>query len=202
MGSFPSGVRVSRRAPPGNLGTLSTFANEPKGGFGAGLGGLPSPGVPVFARRKRSVFKGPMGGSPNGFARVSLNSPSSRPLSTSGRRSGEGAVISGIEEEEENEFDDVEEVDHFGPELGAATPVDGAVEEEDEDEEGAVGTDIGSPQSPLVTPLDEHPDIDLPIADGGGGEPLTAEALKKMEEQEEGKLDGADETHLTSPASA
>ena len=52
-GTFPSGIRVQRRPLPGGLGTLPGFT-EPKGAFNNVPG---SPSLPVFARRKRSVFK-------------------------------------------------------------------------------------------------------------------------------------------------
>ncbi|KYG50682.1 hypothetical protein M433DRAFT_138913 [Acidomyces richmondensis BFW] len=111
-GSFPSGIRVSRRPVPTGLGTLPAF-NEARNAFGNLAPS--SPGLPVFARRKRSVFKGPGSSSPAGFGRVMLGS-SSRSGSVQGRRSGE--MITGITEEEEEEgeeLDDeeVEEVDHF-----------------------------------------------------------------------------------------
>nr|POE51505.1 serine/threonine-protein kinase ppk16 [Quercus suber] len=192
-GSFPSGIRISRRAPPGTL-TLPVLTGDAKAGFGAGAGGLASPGLPVFARRKRSVFKGPMGGSPSGHGRTSYTSGAGRPVSMSGRRSGEGAAITGIEEEEEDEFEEVEEVDQFGPELDPMAPSEGLVEEREDDDRGtaARASDLGSPLSPLATPLDEGPELGAsPRDDGvgaGGGVPLTAEALKKMEEQEDSKL--------------
>nr|POE63514.1 putative serine/threonine-protein kinase [Quercus suber] len=189
-GSFPSGIRISRRAPPGML-TLPVLPSDAKGVFGGGVGGLPSPGVPVFARRKRSVFKGPLSGSPSGHGRASYNSGAGRPVSMSGRRSGEGAAIAGIEEEEEDEFEEVEEVDHFGPDL---RPSEGLLEGDDEDDHGtaALLSDPGSPLSPLATPLDEGAELGVSREEGGGGGggvvPLTAEALKQMEEQEESKL--------------
>lgn len=136
-GSFPSNIRVSRRPPPANIGTLPNFA-EAQSTFGDGGHGPGSPGVPVFARRKRSVFKGPMGGtsSPSGYGRV--------PMGNAPRRSGD-MMLGVTEEEEEDEEEDEgedededdemleddaeggdegkwEEVDQFGPELGSALP--------------------------------------------------------------------------------
>ncbi|KAF2034760.1 kinase-like protein, partial [Setomelanomma holmii] len=107
--SFPSNIRVVRT---GNL-TLNPNA-EGNSAFGAVP--PPSPGFPsglVFAKRKRSPFKGPMlnvntTGSPGGWRRGSETG--SRSHSVQGRRSGE---IMGITEEEEEE-EDVEEVDDFG----------------------------------------------------------------------------------------
>ncbi|OCK73394.1 Pkinase-domain-containing protein [Lepidopterella palustris CBS 459.81] len=94
--SFPSNIRIVRA--PANEG-------------GAAFGGLPppSPGL-IFAKRKRSPFKGPMlnvnsHGSPSTSRQRSENN--SRSASVQGRRSGEI-----IEEEDE---DEVEEVDEFSP---------------------------------------------------------------------------------------
>jgi hypothetical protein len=77
-----------------------------EGGAAFGGGGLASPGL-VFAKRKRSPFKGPMlhvsqHGSPSiGRARSENNS---RSASVQGRRSGEI-----IEEEDEDEVEEVED---------------------------------------------------------------------------------------------
>ncbi|KAH9827487.1 serine/threonine-protein kinase MARK2-like [Teratosphaeria destructans] len=122
-GPLPSGIRLSRRPLPANLGSLSGFS-EARSAFGNI--GPQSPSLPVFARRKRSVFKGPMAGSPSAFGRsASASTGNSRSGSIQGRRSGE--MITGIteedeealeeDEEEEEEEEEVEEVDHFGPEL-------------------------------------------------------------------------------------
>lgn len=195
-GTFPSGIRVSRRPPPGALGSLPTFS-EAKGAF-AGLG-PGSPGLPVFARRKRSVFKGPggVGGSPSGF-----RSGGSRSGSVQGRRSGEmiHEIAEEDEEEDEEEVEDgtfegedggVEDVDRFGSTLKVpGSEVEGS------------GIDPISPLSPM-TPMsngtDEMPAMSATItyvtdpasptavaaAGGGSKTPLTAEALAKMEEEEE-----------------
>ncbi|KAK4542122.1 hypothetical protein LTR36_007153, partial [Oleoguttula mirabilis] len=178
-GSLPSGIRVSRRPMPGNLGALPTFGDA-KGIFGGGMGPS-SPSLPVFARRKRSIFKGPMNGSPAGFGRTPMAS-GRRSGSVPGRPSGE--MITGITEEEEEEQDDmmedmeVEEVDQFGPELvlpGSAL------------EEGGAGEASEEPISPL-SQLPAVGDEQLgSIAEAGGKVPLTAEALAKMEEEEEAK---------------
>ncbi|KAF1949369.1 kinase-like protein [Byssothecium circinans] len=100
--TFPSNIRVVR-------GPLSEG--------GAAFGTMPpsSPGL-IFAKRKRSPFKGPMlnlnfgGGSPAPRTRGE-GGQGSRSTSVSGRRSGE---IVGIEEEDE---DEIEEVDDFSPVL-------------------------------------------------------------------------------------
>ncbi|EMC91367.1 hypothetical protein BAUCODRAFT_325726 [Baudoinia panamericana UAMH 10762] len=192
-GTFPSGIRVNRRPPPGTLGTLPTFAEARTafGGFGPG-----SPSLPVFARRKRSVFKGPgLGGSPSGYGR-SGSGAGSRSGSVQGRRSGD-LGIAGITEEDEEEaqlegedqYEDVEEmdgdVDNFGPELHSPT--------------------AGSAAMPRRI-VEETADLELPLAAGGivginvpaakdaGADdrpkptPLTAAALAQMEEQEELKV--------------
>ena len=193
--TFPSGVRVSRRPPPAALGSLPGFseARGPFGGFGPG-----SPGLPVFARRKRSVFKGPMHhtGSPAGFGRVAMGS-GSRSGSVQGRRSGEIGGI--VEEEEEEEVDmmemvgtpdeEIEEVDTFGPELptasgasqlngqshvGSAVPLP-----EEEEPDSPVGADL----SALVGP-DEKVTKRPPLG-RGVSVPLTAEALAKKDEEDE-----------------
>jgi hypothetical protein len=100
--SFPSNIRVVRSS--------SGFGND-----GAAFSAVPppSPGLPIFAKRKRSVFKGPMlslgghhGGSPS-TSRV-RGEAGSRSGSVQGRRSGEIIV-------EEEEDEDVEEVEEFSP---------------------------------------------------------------------------------------
>tara|TARA_R110002003_G_scaffold13_12_gene941 strand:- start:346 stop:693 length:348 start_codon:yes stop_codon:yes gene_type:complete len=91
-------------------GGLTVNANNAEGSSAFGAAPPPSPGFPsglVFAKRKRSPFKGPMlnvntQGSPGGWRRGSDSG--SRSHSVQGRRSGE-------EEEDEEE---VEEVDDFG----------------------------------------------------------------------------------------
>lgn len=179
-GSLPSGIRVSRRPPPSALGTLPTFT-ETKSPFGAlGPG---SPALPVFARRKRSVFKGPgIGGSP---ARPGGVRADSGP-----RKSGEmviPAIEEDVEEEEEvlDEEVEVEEIDQFGPRLVIPSDFDAAA--------GAAGggtdTEPVSPLSPLPSAGQEQ-FPDSPPAPSGGI-PLTAHALARMEEEEEGKT-GAD----------
>ena len=176
--SFPSGIRVSRRPTPSGLGTLPTFS-EAKGAFG-GMG-PGSPGLPVFARRKRSVFKGPgMSGSPSGFGRVAMGASGSRRSGSIPRKSGE--MIPGITEEDEEEMleeeeeeMDGEEVDAFGPELVLPSDVSAAVEADGE----------VSPLSP--TPLERQQPPEFPEKPGSSVQPLTAQALAKMQEEEEEK---------------
>lgn len=100
--TFPSNIRLVRSSPH----TESAFS-----------GVMPSsPGL-VFAKRKKTPFRGPMlnlstnthnfGGSATGSARRDSSIGASRSASVKGRRSGEI-----IEEEDEDEF---EEVDAFSP---------------------------------------------------------------------------------------
>jgi hypothetical protein len=132
--SFPSNIRLVRN-PNSNL------TAEGNSAFGAVP--PPSPGFPsglVFAKRKRSPFKGPMlntnmgaqSSSPAGGAAWRRAGESgSRSHSVQGRRSGE---IMGITEEEEEE-EDVEEVDDFNsPSLKPGE----FVEEEEEEDGGTV----------------------------------------------------------------
>lgn len=117
--SFPSNIRLVRATPP----TLNMF-NE----------GMPSEGPPqapgspnpfasgiMFAKRKRSLFKGPTLNSFGGPSQAQRNSGSgshSRSASASGlgRRSGEITIQ---EEDEGSEMDDdIEEVDVFSPVIG------------------------------------------------------------------------------------
>ncbi|KAK8224832.1 kinase-like domain-containing protein [Phyllosticta capitalensis] len=103
---FPSDIRVVRGAATANSEGNAAFGSLPLHGSGV-----------LFARRKRSPFKGPglnMGmhhGSPNG-SRV-RDASGSRTSSVQGRRSGEMV----IQEEEEDELEDVEEVETFSPVL-------------------------------------------------------------------------------------
>ena len=208
-GALPAGIRVSRRPPPGTLGSLPGFS-EARGAFGAM--GPGSPSLPVFARKKRTVFKGPMlgNGSPSGIGRTPLGGVRDTGSgSVQGRRSGE-MITTGITEEDEEaaeaaavmeeesaeDLEEVEEVDQFGPELdtvvhrprggsetggGAAAAVEGA-------------TLQMPPLSPL--PHGENDPMGSPSTpatfaqEGIGGVPLTAEALKQMEEQAEAKEKG------------
>ncbi|CAN9390734.1 unnamed protein product [Alternaria alternata] len=118
--SFPSNIRLVRSGFPPGL-------NESSAAFGNGNSIPPqSPGL-IFAKRKRSPFKGPMlnvntgvlnGGHANGGAWRSRSGDSgmgSRGTSVQGRRSGE---ILGITEEDEEEEEEVEEVETFGGKLG------------------------------------------------------------------------------------
>ncbi|MCJ1438941.1 hypothetical protein MMC27_008331 [Xylographa pallens] len=123
IAAFPSNIRLSRAAPS----SISTHYNE-----SATFGIIPSsPGL-VFAKRKKTPFRGPMlniGGTTGGNpARGKDGGNGSRSTSVTRRRSGE---IIKIEEEDE---DEVEEVEAFSPIVGDAdeTIVEGR-------EEGMVG---------------------------------------------------------------
>jgi serine/threonine protein kinase len=98
-GSFPSSLRLARTP-------LSLSHGEGTAAFSALP--PPSPGLPVFAKRKRSVFKGPMLTLPH-LNSGRRESQGSRSNSVQGRRSGE------IIEEEEEEDEEVEEVEEFSP---------------------------------------------------------------------------------------
>ncbi|KIW01455.1 uncharacterized protein PV09_07212 [Verruconis gallopava] len=100
-GPLPSGLRVAR-----GLDALRLSEG------GAAFSALPppSPGLPIFAKRKRSVFKGPMLTLGHSTGRRETGSRSG---SVQGRTSGEI-----IEEEDENEGaveEEVEEVEEFSP---------------------------------------------------------------------------------------
>lgn len=178
-GTFPSGMRISRRPPPadiGSLGPLPSFG-ERNGAWGAAPAPI-SPGLPVFAKRKRSVFKGPMSGSPSGFGRTS-GGDRSRSASVPGRPSGE--MMPGVEEEDEEEV--YEEVDQFGPDLRIVVDGFSGLGEETTDAEDA--TAPVSPMSPMMEgemyPIDNT--VSGAGVKGGSGVPLTAEALAQMEEE-------------------
>ncbi|KAK3117683.1 hypothetical protein LTR53_000711 [Teratosphaeriaceae sp. CCFEE 6253] len=219
--NFPSGIRVSRRPPPGSLGTLPVFGEHTSSGAGASAGGggwgslalgPGSPSLPVFARRKRSVFKGPMAGL--GASSSSSAAAGGRSVGTSRsgsvpRRSGE--MITNITEEDEEEdddgmgegggvFEDVEgeeegeeeDRDQFGPELvlpGRLVGRDGGAEHDGH------GGGVVTPLSPMLTLGSGGGGVELPVLSesASGTTPLTAEALAKMEEQAEkaaGKANG------------
>jgi serine/threonine protein kinase len=118
--SFPSNIRLVRTGGL-SLNPNNTI-NEGNSAFGAVP--PPSPGFPsglVFAKRKRSPFKGPMlnvntQGNPaaNGGWRRTSDGQGSRSQSIQGRRSGDGIMGITEEEEEEEEEEEVEEVDDFG----------------------------------------------------------------------------------------
>ena len=108
---FPNDVRYVHKPPALNL-------SESKAAFSGA--GPPSPGL-VFAKRKRTPFRGPMLGPGASSRRRSSGSAGSggaggsRSNSVQGRASGEV-----IEEEEE---DDIEEVEAFSPVEGTAEDV-------------------------------------------------------------------------------
>lgn len=180
-GTFPSSIRVQlgpggpRRPSPGVLGPLPTFrdATTARGGALSAFGPS-SPGLhPVFARRKRSVFKGPtnLGGGASPRTRSTGSAEGSRSASLQGRRSGEV-----IQEEDEDE-DEVEEVEVFSPvNEGVGEFVEELVEEEDENEISGVGLGVTEKaryfaESPGVSPrsVKEEAGYFAP-AKGGGAE--------------------------------
>lgn len=187
--TFPSGIRVSRRPLPSNLGTLPAFA-EAKSAFGGPAPGPSSPGLSVFARRKRSIFKGPMANtaSPSGLGRVPITSKSRS--GSQGRRSTE--VIGGIQEEEEEEDEEGDLVE------GGEGILDNALIDEDEEDEkwedtDQFGPELGSP-TPVADPnlglLAPPPALDAIGPDrtsSVGSGPLTHEALRKKDAEDEEK---------------
>jgi hypothetical protein len=111
--TFPSNIRLVRQGAP-NISSISTLTAS-EGGAAFGQAPPPSPGI-MFAKRKRSPFKGPNIGTSNAnnpWRSRSGGDAGSRGQSVQGRRSGE---IGGIVEEEEEE-EDIEEVDDFSPGL-------------------------------------------------------------------------------------
>ncbi|KAL1654920.1 hypothetical protein SLS61_002669 [Didymella pomorum] len=110
--TFPSNIRLVRQGAP-KISSISTLTAS-EGGAAFGQAPPPSPGI-MFAKRKRSPFKGPNIGTSNAnnpWRSRSGGDAGSRGQSVQGRRSGE---IGGIVEEEEEE--EIEEVDDFSPGL-------------------------------------------------------------------------------------
>jgi serine/threonine protein kinase len=137
--SFPSNIRLVRTGGGGSGALSLNPASIAEGNSAFGAVPPPSPGFPsglVFAKRKKSPFKGPMlntntQGSPAAAWRRA-GEAGSRSHSVQGRRSGE---IMGITEEEEEEEEEVEEVDDFNsPSL---KPGEFVEEEEEEEVPGA-----------------------------------------------------------------
>ncbi|KAI7367700.1 hypothetical protein KC336_g21172 [Hortaea werneckii] len=154
-------------------------------------------------------------GSPSGIGRTPLGArdTGSGSGSVQGRRSGE-MITTGITEEDEEAAEaaaadvavmeeesaedlEVEEVDQFGPELDSIVhrPPRGVNSEAAAAaDEAAVGERLRMPLSPL--PHGENDPLGSPSTpathtqEGIGGVPLTAEALKQMEEQAEAKEKG------------
>lgn len=105
-GTFPSGIRVSRRPPPGSLGTLPSLQDNNLNSPANYAFGPASPGMhPVFAKKKRSVFKGPsIGSTPGQRGRSTGSNEGSRSASAHGRKSGEITIAEEDEGEEEGGF--------------------------------------------------------------------------------------------------
>ncbi|KAI5272449.1 kinase-like protein [Aureobasidium subglaciale] len=116
-GTFPSGIRVARRPPPGNLGSLPSLTTQTLNSPINYTFGPASPGMhPVFAKKKRSVFKGPsLNNTPGARGRGSGNNSTegSRGTSAQGRRSNEITIAEEDEEEEEEENTHQEEPKDF-----------------------------------------------------------------------------------------
>jgi hypothetical protein len=182
-GTFPSGIRVARRPPPGSLGSLPTLAAQPLNSPMAYAFGPASPGMhPVFAKKKRSVFKGPsLGNTPGARGRgLSHNSSgeNSRGTSAQGRPSNEITIT---EEDEEEEDESREEQKDF---FGKVTLHDQGmrlVEEDEEDEEEDLEIEEVESFSPIeegdTTAFiieeedeDEDPDADVTIIPNLGDE--------------------------------
>ncbi|KXT13126.1 hypothetical protein AC579_5625 [Pseudocercospora musae] len=163
--TFPSGMRFQRRPPPSDVGSFPGLGIEGRSAFGANPPPS-SPGLPVFARRKRSIFKGPMSGSPNAHSRAPGGS---RSASVPGRPSNE--LMPGVTEEDEEGEEEYED-EPFGPELNTAA--DQATEMTSE------------PISPLsaLPGEDDNPLDATPVDIKPGGVPLTAEALKRLSEDQ------------------
>lgn len=140
MTPLPSNIRISLRNPP-----RAIALGEASATFGAPPPGQHSPGMkPVFAKRKRSVFRGPMLGPGSAAGGGALASARERRKSTGvgrsnslggrlavtteedeedGEEEGEGGVdVDGDGDGDGDEEMEVEEVDYFSP------VTDGAVE--------------------------------------------------------------------------
>ncbi|KAM3414503.1 Aurora kinase [Cercospora zeina] len=174
--SIPSGMRFSRRAPPSDMSLLTTGFPEGRSAFGT-IPAPSSPGLPKFARRKRSVFKGPMhnhGGSSPAGGRTPVNTSRNGSVSGQGRPSVEMAMPGLTEEDEEEEEDVDDDVDfdedeaqralrlQFGPELNSgvgenALTDDGAATTTNP---GDTNTNVGELLEP-ISPLSPLPGDDL-----------------------------------------
>ncbi|CAD0021640.1 unnamed protein product [Aureobasidium pullulans] len=134
-GTFPSGIRVARRPPPGNLGSLPTLTTQTLNSPMNYTFGPASPGMhPVFAKKKRSVFKGPsLGNTPGARGRGSggNSAEGSRGTSAQGRRSNEITIA---EEDEEEEVPE-EPKDFFSSKVTLQAQGMRLVEEDEEEEE-------------------------------------------------------------------
>ncbi|KAK3376849.1 hypothetical protein B0T24DRAFT_700834 [Lasiosphaeria ovina] len=179
-GSFPSNIRLvrDRSGPPMGIGMLSegmpsynermnstsASAMQPPRSpnpFGSGFnspGGAGGGGPAVlFAKRKRSIFKGPMlslGGSGRETGRSSSTGSAGHSRSASatglGRRSGE-ITIQEVDEdaEEEEDDDDVEEVDAFSPIVkGPGEVIEEKIYEDGEDQGQDQNHGVGVGQKP------------------------------------------------------
>ncbi|KAJ4380230.1 hypothetical protein N0V86_004539 [Didymella sp. IMI 355093] len=116
--TFPSNIRLVRTAAPHTSIPGIPMTAPTEGGAAFGQAPPPSPGI-MFAKRKRSPFKGPNIATANTPWRSrsgggGAGDAGSRGQSVQGRRSAE---IGGIVEEDEEEEMEIEEVDDFSPGL-------------------------------------------------------------------------------------
>ncbi|CAD0106151.1 unnamed protein product [Aureobasidium uvarum] len=115
-GTFPSGIRVARRPPPGNLGTLPTLSTQT----------LNSP--------MNYTFGPSLGNTPGARGRGSGNNSgdNSRGTSAQGRRSNEITITE--EDEEEEEEQQKEPKDFFGSKITLQDQGMRLVEEDEEED--------------------------------------------------------------------
>lgn len=188
-GTFPSGIRVARHPPPGNLGSLPTLSTQALNSPMSYTFGPASPGMhPVFAKKKRSVFKGPsLGNTPGARGRGSNHNSSgenSRGTSAQGRRSNEITITE--EDEEEDEPQD-EPKDFFGK----VTLHDQGMRLVEEDEEEDLEVEEVESFSPIeegdTTAFiieeeeeDEDPDADVTVIPNLGEDQNGVEAMNPL----------------------
>jgi hypothetical protein len=194
-GTFPSGIRVARRPPPGSLGSLPTLTTQALNSPMSYTFGPASPGMhPVFAKKKRSVFKGPsLGNTPGARGRGPNHNSSgenSRGTSAQGRRSNEITITEEDEEEEEEQQPREEPKDFFGK----VTLHDQGMRLVEEDEEEELEVEEVESFSPIeegnTTAFiveeeeeeDEDPDADVTVIPNLGDEEEEEEDAVVVEE--------------------
>ncbi|KAH0356695.1 kinase-like protein, partial [Aureobasidium melanogenum] len=181
-GTFPSGIRVARRPPPGSLGSLPTLTTQALNSPMSYTFGPASPGMhPVFAKKKRSVFKGPsLGNTPGARGRGSGNNSgdNSRGTSAQGRRSNEITIA---EEDEEEEEQQQEPKDFFGSKVTLQDQGMRLVEEDEEElevEEVESFSPIEEDRTAFIVEEEEEeedPDADVTIIPNLGDEEVSEE---------------------------
>lgn len=183
-GTFPSGIRVARHPPPGNLGSLPTLSTQALNSPMSYTFGPASPGMhPVFAKKKRSVFKGPsLGNTPGARGRGSGNNSgdNSRGTSAQGRRSNEITIA---EEDEEEEEQQQEPKDFFSSKITLQDQGMRLVEEDEEEELEIEEVESFSPIEEDTTAFvveeeeeEEDPDADVTVIPNLGEEDAAAES--------------------------